>query len=145
MAISPPSENIHTTIEYLAICYEALLPIEYVEPTLHLDRDNKPEKIVLKWKTKRKGGDYSSMKVLDLKAHFKSLVSSLRSENKMPGGRGQQNVSFPKRKFKDEDQEKISSPNKKFKNTRNFWVGREGADKSEEKFKTEEVLPINPD
>ena len=63
----------------------------------------------------------------------------------MLGGRGQENVSFPKRKFKDEDQENLSSPNKKFKNTRNLWVGREGVDKSEEKFKTEEVLPINPD
>ena len=85
------------------------------------------------------------MKVLDLKAHFKSLASSLGSENKMPGGRNQENVSFLKRKFKDKDQEKYSSPNKKFKNTRNFWVGREGVDKSEEKFKTEEVLPIDPD
>ena len=143
----PPSENIQTTIVYPAICYEKLLAIECTtvseEPALRQDHggtiNDKPEKIILKWKNKKKDGGISSMKVLDLKAHFKSLLSSLESKNEIMGGRGQENLNSPKRKLENVNQENISSPNKKFKNARNFWVGREGAAKSEEEFETTEV------
>ena len=79
------------------------------------------------------------MKGLDLKARIKSPLSSLESKNEIMGGRGQENLNSPKRKLENVNQENISSPNKKFKNARNFWVGREGAAKSEEEFETTEV------
>ena len=61
------------------------------------------------------------------------------------GGRGQERVDSPKRKFKNTNQETSSSPSKKFKNARNFWVGREGSAKSVEEFETKKSLPISPD
>ena len=147
VAVFPSSENRQTKIEYPAISYKKLLALEYapVSEEHTPRRDRGPEKVILKWKTKRKTGELSSMKVLDLKAHFKSLSSSLKSENKIMGGRGQERVDSPKRKLKNVNQETSSSPSKKFKNARNFWVGREGSAKSVDKFETNKSLPISPD
>ena len=142
VAIPTHSENQQTKTDYPAVCYEKLLAIDYVPvsevPTLRQDqgtRDGRPEKIILKWKTKRKPGENSSMKVLDMKAYFKSL---LVNKPNIPGVIGQENVSSPKRKFREVNQENIPSPNKKFKNIRDFWVGREGAAKSEDEFKMDQ-------